>query len=134
MIDLLANAPAGISPDSNVELVLISAGVFAGVAVLASIPLVMARRHRHREIIMAVLIVWGLLSAGSISYCVMQQMNWSAERERRIESGYYDPRDVSDQPRPPILFWIVLGVVYFTTVGWALVKTEPLNSEITDFR
>ena len=118
---ILASAPIAPSADSNVELVLISAGVVLVTSVLAFIPIQMARvrHHRNRDAIAAILVLWGLLTAGSISYSIMKQMDWATTYNQRIETGYYDPQDTSDKPTPPVALWSGLGIVYVAMVIWA---------------
>src|ERR1700728_830934 len=110
----LASAAVPPSSDSDVELVLISAGVVLVAALLAFVPIQMARARRHRNIeaISALLVLWGLLSAGSISYFIMKQMDWSTTYTQRIETGYYDPQDTSDKPTAPVALWGGLGAGY----------------------
>jgi hypothetical protein len=104
-----------------VQLVLISAAVVLVVAIAGFIPvrLALSRGHRNRDALLAITILWALALAGSVSYSIMQQMNWSATRQERLASGYGDPHDLSDKPRIPILLWTGLGVVYVGMLGWA---------------
>jgi len=116
---MLATAPAHFSSDSNVELILLSAAVVVGIGFLGFIPIQLARtrRHRHFETILGIIVLWGLLSAVSVSYCIMQQMNWTASVQEGIQQGYYDPSEA--KPAFPIPLWCGLGVVYVATVIWA---------------
>jgi hypothetical protein len=118
---MLATAPAHFSPDSNVELILLSAAVVVAVAFLGFIPIQLARirRHRHSETVLAIIVLWGLFSAVSVSYSIMQQMNWTVSEQQRIETGYYDGPDAAGKPKPPIGFWCGLGAGYAATVLWA---------------
>jgi hypothetical protein len=118
---LIASAPLAPSPDSNVELVLISAGVVLVTALVAFVPIQLARvrQHRQREAIVAVVLLWGLLTAGSISSFVMKQMDWSSTYLQRIETGYYDPQNVSDKPAAPVPLWGGLAAVYTAIVLWS---------------
>jgi hypothetical protein len=121
MSELPSLASAAVMPgsDSNVELVLISSGIVVGAGLLAMLPAQLGRGHRHREAIVAMVILWGLLAAGSGSYSVMQQMDWSSTYTQRLETGYYDPADTSDKPSLPIVMWCGLGVGYVCLVIWA---------------
>ncbi len=46
-------------------------------------------------------------------------MNWTKEYTVRIESGYVDPKDLSDKPRLPWGIWAGLLAVYLGMVYWA---------------
>lgn len=118
---MLANAPTHFSSDSNVELILISSVVIIVVAFVGFIPIQLARRrrHRHAETITAVLVLWGLLSAGSTCYYIMEQFNWSASVQQSIVEGYYNPHDTSGQPNPPLGLWCGLAVCYALAAWWA---------------
>jgi hypothetical protein len=118
---MLATAPAHFSSDSNVELILLSAAVVVGIGFLGFIPIQLARsrRHRHSETILGIIVLWGLLSAVSISYCIMQQMNWTASVQESIQEGYYDRADAANKPAFPIPLWCGLGVIYAATTAWA---------------
>jgi len=118
---MLANAPVAPSSDSNMELVLISAGVVLVVGILGFIPIQLARisGHRHRDAITAIIILWGLILAGSISYSIMKQMDWATTYQQRIETGYYDPQNISDKPVAPVGLWCGVGVCYAGLVLWA---------------
>ncbi len=118
---LLANAPIPVSSNSNIELILIGTGVILITAILAFVPIQLARRtdHPQRDAVTALIVLWGLLLAGCVCYSVMRQMDWSTTHEQEIESGYLDPRDVSDQPRPPLTLWAGLAVGYAGITIWA---------------
>jgi hypothetical protein len=120
---VVASAPVPVSSDSNVTLVLVSAGVVLGVGLMGLILVQVARSRgrQKRDVLMAMLVIWGLLTAGSISVSVMQQMDWSATLQQRISSGYYDPNNVSDQPKLPIPLWCGLGAAYAGMMLWAAV-------------
>jgi hypothetical protein len=118
---MLANASAHFSSDSNVELILLSAAVLFVIGFLGFIPIQLARsrKHRHSETILAIIVLWGLLSAVSISNCILQQMNWTASVQQSIEGGYHDRQDTSTKPTYPIALWCGLGVIYTATSAWA---------------
>jgi hypothetical protein len=118
---ILANAPIPPSTDSNVELVLSSAGVVLVIAVLGLVPIFIARLRRHRQLeaITAIIVLWGVLLAGSICYSIMQQMDWTKALQERIESGYYDPQDTTGKPTTPVPLWCGLGVCYAAITFWA---------------
>jgi hypothetical protein len=118
---LLASAPIPVSSDSNVELILISAGVVLVVGILAFIPIRLARSRgsRNPDALLAFVILWGLVLAGSVSYSVMRQMDWNSTYQQRLQSGYGNPDDLSDKPKPPVVLWAALGAAYAGMTGWA---------------
>jgi len=120
----LASAPIPVSSDSNVQLILISAGVVLVVAVLGFVPLRLARArgHRNADMLLAWMIIWGLLTAGSISYSIMKQMDWASTYQQRLSSGYGNPYDFSDKPSLPIGLWFALGAAYAGPIAWAALK------------
>jgi hypothetical protein len=119
MIDFLASPPIRPSSDSNMELILISAGVVVGVAIFGFFPIQLARQNRHREAIAAVIVLWGLITAASICLTINQQKEWSATYLQHVETGYFDPRDTTDKPAMPIGFWSALTACYAVIVIWA---------------
>jgi hypothetical protein len=118
---LLASAAIGPSSDSNAELVLISAGVVLLVVFVGWIPIRMARLrgNRNADAIAAIVVLWGLILAGSISYAIMKQMDWAATYQQQIQSGYFDPQNTSDKPVAPVGLWCGLGVCYASLFLWA---------------
>ena len=125
----LASAPIPVSSDSNVTLVLVSAGVVVAVGLLGTIVMQTARSRgrQNREVMMAVLVLWGLLTAASISVSVMKQMDWTANQQQRISSGYYDPSNTSDKPKMPVTLWVGLGVAYGAMLFWAVVGKPTIT-------
>jgi hypothetical protein len=123
----LANASIPASTNSNVELVLISAGVVLVTAILGLVPIQIAkmRGHLYRDSILAATILWGLALAGTISYSTMQQMDWSATYQQRLMSGYSDPNDLSDKPKIPVALWTGLGAGYAAIVLWSAISIKP---------
>jgi hypothetical protein len=111
---LLAYAEGPDPTDSNLLFVVVALGIIGAVGLMAAIPATMARRrgHRHREQIVTALLLWAILLAGSAIYAVNAQMKYSKEYNRRLLTGYADPKDVSDQPKPPWALLIGLGVAY----------------------
>jgi hypothetical protein len=103
---------------------LVCLGAVALVAALALVPVVVAwaRRHRRAETIVGVTILWAGIAAVSLLMSAMDQMKWSRERELRIRSGYYDPRQQDpDAPRWPWKLWTGMAVGYGGIVGWAVI-------------
>jgi hypothetical protein len=121
MAFLLANAEAPDTSDSGLLLVLLSAGLILGTAVLAFVPVVIARLrfHRRSETLMAVAILWGLLTAGTLVHATIVQMQWSKEQLLRLQTGYMNPQDTADAPAKPWGMWTVLATAYGVLIVWA---------------
>jgi hypothetical protein len=121
MNSMVASASVSASTNEVAEWLLATLGIAFGVALLA-LAIIRTARSRRRgsiETVTAVVVVWGLLTAGSISYVLMRRMDWNADLQARIMSGYYDPSDNTNQPKLPITLWTVLGVSYAALIGWA---------------
>ncbi|HWE93028.1 MAG TPA: hypothetical protein VG269_03575 [Tepidisphaeraceae bacterium] len=128
MAFLLANAQAPDSSDSSLLLILLSAGLILGTAVLAFVPVVIARMrfHRNHETLMAVAILWGLLAAGTLVHASIVQMQWSKEQLLRLQSGYLDPQDIGGAPAKPWGTWTALATAYGAIIIWAFAsRTSP---------
>lgn len=118
----LATAQADNGSGSRLTLVLIWLAIVAASGIAAMIPLALAasRGHRRGEALLGFTVLWAFLAAGSAIYATMVQNKWSAERDLRISSGYYDPRDAeTDAPPLPVAQWTVLAVAYVGLLGWA---------------
>jgi hypothetical protein len=118
----LATAQADNGSSSRLTLVLISLAIAAAAAIAAMVPLALAasRGHRRGEALLGFTVLWAFCAAGSVIYATMVQTKWSAERDLRISSGYYDPREAdADAPALPIGQWAVLGVAYVGLLAWA---------------
>jgi len=120
MLQLLSYAEGSDPTDSSLTLVVISLGIIGVVGLLVAVPATLARRrsHRNREGIVAALVLWAVLSAGSAIYAANAQISYSKEYNKRIMSGYFDPRDTSDAPKLPWVLWIVLGTSYGGLLIW----------------
>ena len=118
---LLARAPA---ETLNVDalIVLVSAGVAAAAAALAAVPVVVASRgrHRQREAVAGVAVLWAIVTAAAVVWAVNRDWTVSAERQRQIESGDVDPREVPTDPTQPWPLWTGLAIAYVGLVGWAI--------------
>jgi hypothetical protein len=122
---ILASAAVAPSSNSNAELVLISAGVVLVVAIAGWVPIRLARvrGNKNIEVISAMLVLWGLILAGSISYSIMKQMDWTTTYQQQIQSGYFDPQNTADKPVAPMGLWCGLGIVYVGVIAWASRRT-----------
>jgi hypothetical protein len=121
MLMFLATSHQTDLSEGNLRLVLIWCGIMIAAAGLALVPLVIARvrRHRHVETLLACTIVWGLLAAFSVGHAVGAQISWAKEYQLRVETGYYDPRDLGDAPLLPWLGWGLLALAYLVLLMWA---------------
>ena len=114
-------ARAAVEPSTqNITLVLAAAGVAAGVAIAAAVPIITAnrRRHRQREGVVALTVLWGLLSAGLIVWAINRDWSAAAEQQRQIMSGDYDPRDLPTPPASLWPAWVGLAAAYIGLVTW----------------
>jgi len=107
------------SPDSgalNLVKVLVGLFILAATALLVAVPIAISRSRRHRqaEAVMVAAFFWGVITAGSAMYTAAARYNWSKEYTTEIESGYYDPGDLSDKPGTP---WALLGSVAAAYAG-----------------
>jgi len=127
ILTFLAYAEGGDSSESNLVVVLICAGIIAAVGLAGLIPVLVARsrRHRYREAIVLMSVVWGVLAAGSLTSTAIAQLKWSKERMLRIESGYYDPRDITDAPPLPWWTWSLLALGYCGLWIGAMAQRSP---------
>jgi glucan phosphoethanolaminetransferase (alkaline phosphatase superfamily) len=120
----LAYAESVDPTNSNLSTVLTCAVVVLVMGVVALVPVMMAwsRRHRRSDAIMAVAILWGLLASVIVASAVLAKMKFSHEHLLLIQSGYYDPNDVTDVPKLPWLALSGLTVGYVLLLIWPLVK------------
>jgi hypothetical protein len=127
MFQFLSYAEGPDPTDSNLTLLVIALGIIGVVGLLAAIPATIARRrvHRHREGIVSALVLWAVLLAGSGVYSANAQISYSKEYNRRVMSGYFDPRDKTDAPKAPWVMWIVLAAVYGGVLMWILSVPSP---------
>jgi hypothetical protein len=121
MMQLLAYAEAAGSDSINLVKVLAGIGIVAVVAVLAAVVIGISRSRGHRTAdgIMVTAVFWAIIAASILIYTAIEQYNWSEEYTIRIESGYYDPRDVSDKPG---VHWGLCGMIALGYAGmlvWA---------------
>lgn len=109
--------------DANLILPLVCLGCIVAIGLMALGPLVVGakRRHRHGQGLLTTVVVWAAVAIGVAVVTVIQQSDWTAEREKRVNSGYYDPKDNSAAPALPGVMIAVLGVGYVGLIGWAAV-------------
>src|SRR3954454_15511918 len=106
----LASAQRDLS-EGNWRIILIWTAVLVGACLLAFIPIAIAglRRHPHGHTILALALLWGLLTAGSVGYTINSNIRAAKEYDLRIKTGFYDPRDQTDATQSPWIFWGVLA-------------------------
>ena len=123
-ISPLANAEPS-DPNSSLQTVLICALIILLCGVVAFVPVLISwsRRHRHSEKIALIALVWGLAAVWSITSTTLAQMKYQYEHQMAFMSGYYDPRNTSDQPPLPFAIWGVLGFVYVALMLWVILAT-----------
>jgi hypothetical protein len=125
MIQFLSYAEGPDPTDSSLTLVVISLGIIAMVGLLAAVPATLAKRksHRHREGIVTALLLWAVLSAGAAIYAANARIGYSKEYNKRVMSGYFDPRDTGDEPKPQWVLWTTLATAYCGIAIWIFSPT-----------
>ena len=118
----LANAESVDPTVSNLMTVLACVGIVLVVALVAFVPVLISWRNGHRqsETLLAGAVIWGVLAAASAISATLAQMKYSHEQMLLIQSGYFDPTDVSGAPKLPWVRWGCLGGGYGVLVIWAL--------------
>jgi hypothetical protein len=119
---LLAYAESVDSTTANLTILAEDVVILVGTAAVAGVLVVVAlsRKNRRTQLIGAAAFFWALLTAGSLLYMVSAEANWSKEYTLRLETGYSDPRDQSDAPKPPWKMWTGLGIAYGVLMTWAV--------------
>ncbi len=129
MPDLLARAAIGDPLNENALMVLVASAAAGAAAVLATLPVVTARRRGHRspEGVLAAAVVWALVAAAAVVWAVDQHRAAAADRERRIESGDLDPRspDAASPTMPYAAGFGLLAAAYAGIGVWAARGLRP---------
>jgi len=130
----LAYAQVQDSSDMSLIMVFAAALILAATAAAAYLLIHIARRRRHRrtDLLAAAAFFWGLMTAASLLYAEQSQMNWSKEYTVRLESGYFDPTDLTDAPKLPWKIWTGLGIAYGAMLMWALSQKRAANAGNSD--
>jgi hypothetical protein len=107
--------------DTSLMVPLICIGVIALIAVLALVPLLVGslRRHKSGEALLAMTALWAIVAIGVVVNTILEQNKWSSEKQTRVNSGYYDPKDNSEAPAWPLKSGGALGVGYVALLIWA---------------
>ncbi len=113
MLCPLGKAAGPDTSNSSLVIVVVAVIIIALVCAIAGIPVMAARRRRLKETegVAALMVVWGLILAGSAIYAVNAQMAYSREYAMRIMQNY-DPADQSDRPAYPWMAWGILASIY----------------------
>ena len=129
---MLASADASDPNANNLLVLVLSVGLILGIIVLALVPIVRTRRHRHGDIIRVLTFFWGVAAAYIAFKTTTQQLDWSAERVSRLESGYYSQAQV-DQGAPgwPILSISAIALGYGGLVVWSFLPLLPVAAMAT---
>jgi MFS family permease len=122
MLFPLAYAQAA-DPDASQSmliLLLYCLGIIVATTLFAFVPIFVAgrRRHQHIHAMIAAMCLWGLILAGSAIYLTSAGMQWSKEKNLRLETGYGNPDDESGAPSVPVVIWIGLGLAYGLLIFW----------------
>jgi hypothetical protein len=107
---------------SNLILILFCLLTVGVVALLAYVPIRVARGRSHRqvEIITTLMIFWSVANVGLVIKTFLDQQKWFADHQSQILSGYFDPGDESSRPGWPVKTAVGLGVAYCGLLGWAV--------------
>jgi len=126
----LANAESVDPTVSNLMTVLACIGIILAVGAVAFVPVIIAwrRGHRQSEALMAAAVLWGVLAAVSAISTTLEQMKYSHQHQLLVQSGYYDPNDVTDAPQSPWVTWAILAGGYGVLVLWAALA-RPASQE-----
>lgn len=117
--------------DSNSLTVIVMAfAIILGACILAFIPIftALSRKNHHSHSIAVMSIFWGVAVAVITIWCMLQRLDWSKELTMRLQSGYYDPKDLSDAPAVPWIVLIIAAGAWVALLAWALVGA-PLPHE-----
>jgi hypothetical protein len=126
-VHYLARADGSDPTLSNLLLILFGLLVVGIAAILAYIPVRVARGryHRHAEVITTLMIFWSVTTAGIAIKTFLDQQKWSAERQSQILSGYFDPAGEAGRPPWPVKTAIALAASYLGVLGWAVKAKVP---------
>jgi hypothetical protein len=113
MLHALAKANLNDTSDT-LPLLLIACAILAACALLAFIPIRIARNRRHRfaDPLTAAFIVWAIVTAASIILAVNQHFEFAAEQRRMMTSGFLDIAVRTPPPTWPWPLWLALAVLY----------------------
>lgn len=128
VFSLLAYAESPDQSDALLVLILQSLGVVAVAAIVALVPLMIcnARKLRRPGFLLGASLLWALVAMGDLIYFLFARYQWSGEYQKLVMSGYYDPTNTADAPRPHWLLWLCLAAAYVALlVSAATAKPRP---------
>jgi hypothetical protein len=98
----------------NLPVVMIGCGAFLVCAILAFIPVRIARNrsHRYAEALTAAAVLWAFVTAGSIVFVAYKEFEFAAEQNWMMASGFLDIAVRSARPVWPWPAWGILIVIY----------------------
>jgi hypothetical protein len=123
--NLVASAAVTPSAWANLTFGMTLLAVAGAAALLAAIPIVMARRQRLRAAasVTLVAVFWGIAVAVDAGYGIARTQEDNTRNDQQLRSNYIDPSDL--QP-PPVWPWVALagaGVVYAGMLGFVGTRT-----------
>ena len=131
---LLAIAEKTDLSGSQWVVMLIGLFVIGVVAILALVPIGLARHrgHRRAEAITAATLVWGVAAAASVIYFWLAELDWSKQFRREIMSGDVDPKNAIAAPAWPWAGWAILAAAYLALIAYALSQREPPDARLSN--
>ena len=117
-----ALAYAQSAGDSNsLTVIVLAFAIVLGACVLAFIPIftALSRKNRQSHSVAVMSLFWGVAVAVITIWCMLQRLDWSKELTMRMQSGYYDPRDLSDAPAFPWIILLIGAGAWIVLLTWA---------------
>ena len=126
----LAYAQSAGDSNSTLTVIVMAFAIVLGACLLAFIPIfaALSRRNHQSHSIAVMSIFWGVAVAVITIWCMLQRLDWSKELTIRMQSGYYDPRDLSDAPACPWILLMIAAGVWIVLLAWAFLGA-PLPLE-----
>jgi hypothetical protein len=129
----LANAVSSDNSLDNIVLMAECLFLMGLVFALAAVPIVLANRRRAAGVtvagnMMAVVVLWGLLTCGTALYSLMMQYQWTKNYNAQLMTGYFDPLDpatTSGAPKQPWIVWGGLAAGYVGLLAWSVWPLHP---------
>lgn len=133
---VLAYAQAAGDSNTSLTVILMAFAIVLGACILAFFPVftALSRKNHQSHSIAVMSLFWGVAVAVITIWCMLQRLDWSKELTMRMQSGYYDPRDLSDAPAFPWIILIVAATAWIALLAWAFlgarVPLEQISSQI----
>jgi hypothetical protein len=108
------------------QIVLLILGAIAVTAVLALVPIAVARARSNpwAEQIIGACILWALATAGTATYLIFLQFQTTKEDSLLLKTGYYDPRSAPPPPAWPWALGTVFTLVYAAVFVLAWIRRD----------